>query len=139
MASGTARAGYRGQVKIDTSSGGSGSAVTISSKAKWTIDQKVDTFEVTSLEDTNKIYVTGLADAQGTIEGFWDSADNNAYNLISSTVARKLYIYPDATNNVGTYFFTTAFFSAKSDGAVNSPVNFSLTWNAASVAAWVHP
>lgn len=139
MASGTARAGYRGRVLVDTSAGAASAAVVLSSRAKWTIDQKVDTFEVTSLEDTNKQYVVGLADAQGTIDGYWDSADNNAYNLINSSVARKLYIYPDATNNVASYFFTTAFFSVKADGAVNSPVNASLTWNAASTASWVHP
>lgn len=137
--SGTPRAGYRGRVMIDTSSAGNGAAVVITSKAKWTVDMKVDTFEVTALEDSNKTYVVGLADAQGTIEGYWDSGDNNAYNLINSSVARKLYIYPDATNNVTSYFFTTSFFSVKADGAVNSPVNASLTWNAASVASWVHP
>lgn len=137
--SGTPRAGRNARIKIDVTSGATGVATTISSKNKWSLDQKVDTFEVTAFEDTNKSYVVGLPDAQGSVEGFWDSADTNVYNLIGSSVARPLYIYPDVTNNATTYFFTTAFFSTKGDGAVNSAVNFSLTFNAASQALWIHP
>lgn len=137
--SGTPRGGRNARVKVDITSGATGAATTISSKNKWTLDQKVDTFEVTAFEDTNKSYVVGLPDAQGSIEGFWDSADNNIYNLIGASVARALYIYPDVTNNVGTYFFTTAFFSPKMDGDVKTAVNFSLTFVAATEAKWVHP
>ncbi len=137
--SGTPRAGRNARILVDTSSGGAGSAVQVTSKNKWTLDQKVDTFEVTAFEDSNKGYVVGLPDAQGTMEGFWDSGDNNVYNVIGSSVARKVYIYPDVVNNVGTYFFTTAFFSVKQDGATSSAVNFSLTFSAAGFAAWVHP
>ena len=137
--SGTPRAGRNADIKIDTSSGGAGSAVTITSKNKWTLDQSVDTFEVTAFQDPNKSYVVGLPDAKGTLEGFWDSADNNVYNLIGSSVARKIYIYPDAVNNLATYFFTTAFFSVKSDGATKDAVDFSLTFVGAGPANWVHP
>jgi hypothetical protein len=137
--SGTPRAGRNARILVDTSSAGNGSASSISSKNKWTLDQTADTFEVTAFEDVSKSYVVGLPDAKGTVEGFWDSADNNVYNVIGSSVARKVYIYPDASNNIGTYFFMTAFFSAKSDGAVNSATNFSLSFNAATPGSWVHP
>lgn len=139
MAIGTPRAGTKGRVMVDLTSAGTGSASVVTSKGKWSIDQKVDTFEVTAMEDVNKSYVVGLPDATGTIEGQWDSADNLAYNVIGSTVPRKLYIYPDAVNNVGSYFFGTAYFAAKTDGGVASPVNLAYTWNAAGPCAWVHP
>jgi hypothetical protein len=99
--SGTPRAGRNARIYADITSGGTGPATVITSKNKWTLDQKVDTFEVTAFEDTNKSYVVGLPDAQGSVEGFWDSADNNVYNLIGSSVARALYIYPDVSNNAG--------------------------------------
>ena len=137
--SGTPRAGRNARILIDTSSAGTGSASIISSKNKWTLDQSTDTFEVTAFEDTSKSYVVGLPDAKGTVEGFWDSADTNVYNVIGSSVGRKIYIYPDAVNNIGTYFFMTAFFAAKSDGATSSATNFSLTYNAATPGSWVHP
>lgn len=137
--SGTPRAGRNADIKIDDSSGGAAAAHSVTSKNKWTLDQSVDTFEVTAFQDPNKSYVVGLPDGKGTIEGFWDSGDNNQYNLIGSSVARKIYIYPDAVNNVGTYFFTTAFFSPKADGATKDATNFSLSFNAAGPANWVHP
>lgn len=137
--SGTPRAGRNARILVDLSSAGAGQASIISSKNKWSIDQKIDTYEVSAFEDTNKSYVAGLPDAQGSVEGFWDSGDNNIYNVIGSSVARKCYIYPDAVNNITTYFFTTAFFSAKGDGSTTSAVNFALTFAAASVASWVHP
>lgn len=137
--SGTPRAGRNARVLVDVSSAGTGSASIISSKNKWSLDQTADTFEVTAFEDTSKTYVVGLADAKGSIDGFWDSADNTVYNVIGSSVARKLYIYPDISNNTGSYFACTAFFSAKADGDVKAAVNFSLAWSAATPGYWTHP
>jgi hypothetical protein len=124
---------------VDTSSAGNGSAVAITSKNKWSLDQTAATIEVTAFEDTSKSYVVDLPDAKGDLSGFWDSADNAIYNVLGSSVARKFYLYPDVSNNVGTYFFCTAFFSGKSDGATGTAVNFSLSWSAATPGAWVHP
>ena len=137
--SGTPRAGRNARILIDTSSAGTGSASIISSKNKWTLDQTADSFETTAFEDTSKSYVVGLPDASGTVEGFWDSADTSVYNVIGSSVGRKVYIYPDAVNNIGTYFFMTAFFSAKADGATSSAANFSLSFKAATPGQWAHP
>lgn len=137
--SGTPRAGRNARIMVDTSSAGTGSASAITSKNKWSIDQSVDTFETTAFEDSSRSYVVGLPDAKGSIDGFWDSADNNVYNVIGSAVARKLYIYPDVANNAGSYFLCTAFFSAKADGAVKDATNFSLSWNAATPGVWTHP
>jgi hypothetical protein len=139
MATGTPRAGTKFRIMVDTSSAGTGSAVTLTSKGKVTVDQSVQTYETTSGEDLNRTYVVGLPDAKGTIEGQWDSADNNAYNLYGSTVPRKFYFYPDAADNIGSYLFGTAYFGAKMDVDVKSPVNQSFDWNAASACAWVHP
>jgi hypothetical protein len=116
-----------------------GTMTTISSKNKWSLDQSTDQIEVTAFEDASKNYVQGIPDAKGSVEGFWDSADNNVYNLIGSSVARRLYIYPDVTNNAGTYFYCTAFFSTKSDGDTKGAVNFALNFVAATPGYWAHP
>lgn len=137
--SGTPRAGRNARLMVDTSSAGTGSAVALTSKNKWSLDQSADTIEVTAFEDLSKSYVFGLPDGKGSIEGLWDSADNNIYNVIGSSVARKTYIYPDAANNLTSYWFCTAFFSAKGDGDVKSAVNFALSFVAATPGQWVHP
>lgn len=134
-----ARAGRNARILVDTSTGGAGSAVLITNKNKWSIDQSANTFETTAFEDASKSYVVDLPDGKFTIEGQWASDDNLVYNLIGTTVARKTYIYPDVVDNVGTYWFCTGFFSAKSDGSLKDAVNFSLSGVAATPAAWVHP
>src|SRR4051812_43501351 len=120
--SGTPRHGRNARIMVDTSTAGNGSAVAITSQNKWALDQSVAFIDVTAHEDSNISYVSGFADAKGTISGFWDSGDNNVYNIIGSTVARKLYLYPDVTNNVGTYFFCTAFFSVNAGGGTGEAV-----------------
>lgn len=140
--SGTPRAGRNARILVDTSTSPTSpptSVPTVTSKNKWSLDQSVDTFETTAFEDLSRSYVVGLPNAQGTIEGFWDSADNNVYNVIGSSVARALYIYPDVSNNATTYFFTTAFFSAKEGGDTKGAVEFSLNFAAATPGKWVHP
>lgn len=132
-----ARHGRNGRVYADVSAGGSGSAEPVVLMNSWSIDQSIDTVEVTSFGDTNKQYVAGLPDAQGAFSGFWDSADNNLYNLIGSSVARKLYIYPDRSNDESDYFFTTAYLSVSHEGGTDSAVSRSFQWVAASEASWV--
>lgn len=134
-----ARAGRNARILVDTSTGGAGSAVLVTNKNKWTLDQSADTFETTAFEDLAKSYVVGLPDGKFTIEGQWASDDNLVYNVIGSSVARKTYIYPDVVNNVGTYWVCTAFFSAKGDGSLKDAVNFSLSGVAATPGQWVHP
>jgi hypothetical protein len=137
--SGTPRAGRNARILIDASSAGTGSASAVTSKNKWSIDQSANTIETTAFEDLSKSYVLDLPDGKGTVDGLWDSADNNIYNLIGSSVARKFYLYPDVVNNATTYFFCTAFFSTKSDGDVKGVVNFSLSFVCATPGQWAHP
>lgn len=137
--SGTPRAGRNARILVDVSSAGTGSASPLTSKNKWSLDQSANTIDVTALEDIAKSYVLDLPDGKGTVEGFWDSGDNNIYNVIGSSVGRKTYIYPDVVNNIGTYWFATAFFSAKSDGSTTGAVDFSLSFVAATPGQWVHP
>ena len=135
----TPRAGRNAAVYIDVSSAGTSAATPISLKNKWTLDQTTDKYEVTAFGDANKSYVTGVPDAKGTLTGFWDADDITYYNLIGSSAARKLYLYPDRLNNVTTYFFTTGFFDISHDTGTAQVVNFTGNWSAGGPAAWVHP
>lgn len=125
---------------IDTSSNGSGEARAISSKNGWTFDSSRDFVDTTAFQDTTKSAAPGLANATGTISGFMDFADNAIYNIIGSSVERKLYIYPDFTNNSSLYIAGKAFFSGKASGTTTSIVSFDLDFNAGSSGiGWVHP
>jgi hypothetical protein len=132
----TPRAGRNAAIYIDTSSAANGSAVPISLRNNWSLDQSADRFETTAFGDTNKSYVAGMPDVQGSFAGMWDADDSNQYNLIGSSTARKMYLYPDRLNNAATYFFTTAFFDLSFEAPVDGLVSVSGNFGAASVAAW---
>lgn len=135
----TPRAGRNAAIYIDVSSAANGSAVPISLRNNWSLDQATDRFETTSFGDTTKTYTSGIPDVQGSFAGFWDADDSNQYNLIGSSTARKMYLYPDRLNNAGTYFFTTAFFDVSIEAPNDGVVTVSGNFGGASAGSWVKP
>lgn len=138
--SGTPRHGRNATIMIDSSTSGTLQATAVSAKNAWGFDQTTAFVDVTAFGDTSLNSVAGLPSASGTVSGNWDSADNTIYNLIGSTVERRLYIYPDLTNNATSYIAGKCFFSVKAGGSETTAVSFDLTFQAGpSGAGWVHP
>ena len=134
--SGTVRAGRNGVVMIDRSAGGGSAATPLLAKQKWSVSNAANTFDTTGFGDSNLTKGTELPDASGSIAGFWDAGDASWKKLIGLTVGRKMYIYPDLTNNPTDYFFGTFVFSVDSDGATTGPVNQTINFNASDFAGW---
>jgi hypothetical protein len=103
----------------------------------FSISQSADVVEVTAYGDTSKTYVAGLPDASGSLDGLVDLGTTAFSYIIGSATARKMYLYPDATNNSGTYFFCTAYFSGDYSGSNTDAIKVSVNWNAATPGAWV--
>ena len=97
---------------------------------KWAIEFTVDKVDVTTLGDTNKVYVSGLPDASGTFGGFYDTATAQLYTASQDGLARKFYLYPDTSD--GDYFYGTALFDFAVTGGVSEAVTISGAWAAAS-------
>src|SRR5690349_772080 len=99
-----------------------GTAEPIPFVAKWTVDQKTDRFDATALGDTSKSYVAGLPDAQGTYNGFLDTATAQTFTAAADGIARKFYQYSNTNDGSGgqasPYWFGTAFFDASATGDV---------------------
>ena len=74
---------------------------------QWSAEFAVDTAEVTSFGDTNKVYVSGLPDAQGSFSGYFDDATAQSYTAAVDGDARKFYLYPDITNAPTVYWYGT--------------------------------
>ncbi len=135
--SGTPRSGRNSAIYVDSSLAANGSASPVSSKNKWGIDQSTDFLDVTAFGDDTQVQVPGLPKGSGTWSGFWDSADLNMYNLIETAIPRKFYVYPDRSNNVGTYFYCTAYFTLSHEAGVNDAVTMTGGWTAATSVKWV--
>lgn len=126
-------AGRKGRVYFEV---GTGSASPLPFIATWAFNANTDKYDVTSLEDTSKVYVAGLPDASGTFAGFYDTATAQTYTAASDGVARKFYLYPDLTS-AGTYWWGTVFADFAVDGGVADSVKIAASWNAATPIAKV--
>lgn len=122
--------GRNGLVYLDQSQAASGSASPWSYIKSWKLSATTDTQEVTSFGDTTKTYVQGLPDASGSFEGFL-SLGSASFGYLSSG-ARKLYLYPDATNNAGVYWFGTVNLSTDFEGDIGDVLKVSVNFTAAS-------
>jgi hypothetical protein len=126
--------GKRGRVYLDIT--GSGSAEPLPFFARWTINHSTDRADVSAMGDTNKTYVSGMADAVGTFNGFYDDETAQTYTAAIDGLARKFYLYPDILSNTK-YFWGTILVDMNIDGGVDSAVTVSASWNAASTISKV--
>jgi len=110
----------------------SGAAEPIAFLNNWSLNFAVDNIEVTAFGDTNKTYVAGLPDAQGSYGGWYDNATVQLYTAASDGIARKFYLYPDTTSSTQ-YFFGTAVFDMNIEGSVDGAVQISGDFSAASI------
>lgn len=122
-------AGRRGRIYIAIASGGTPAPLPFI--ATWSLAASTDKIEVTTTDDTTKVYVGGLPDAQGQFGGFYDSATAQTYTAAADGVARGFYLYPDL-NSAGTYFWGTVLPDYSIDGDVAGPVKLSASWAAAT-------
>jgi hypothetical protein len=123
--------GQRGRVYLSTS--GAGTAVQAVALTSWSLNLPTDRVEVTSFEDTNKVYVQGKKDITGDFSGFWDEADDSLFDAADSSTPVKLYLYPSADASTR-YFYGTAWVDASIEVGVDAAVSISGSFAAAT--AW---
>ncbi len=122
--------GRKGRVYLDVV-GPSGTATPLPFIASWSLTMATDTDEVTALEDATKVYVAGLPDASGEFGGFFDDSSNQTYTAAIDGIARKFYLYPNATVT-SPYFFGTIIVDFRVNAAVSSATQLSAQWKAAT-------
>jgi hypothetical protein len=125
--------GRAGRLYVDLT--GSGSAEPVANLKSWSIDFSTDRIDTTCFGDTNKKYTAGLPDASGDFGGFLDIAGPQLYTAAADGAARKFYLYP--TTSSATYWFGTGLFDFHAEGAVDSSVDVSGTWAAATIVSKV--
>jgi hypothetical protein len=119
--------GQRGVVYISTT--GTGTATTTASLSAWTLDLDTDLVETTSFGDSNKTYVQGLRNVQGTISGFWDDTETKLFTASTSSDGCKLYLYPSSTAT-SKYAYGPAWLSVSLDTGVGDAVTVSANFSA---------
>jgi hypothetical protein len=79
----------------------SGGGTKVTTKTEWTLNLNRDYVDATVFGDTNKTYLVGLRDIQGTFAGLLDtSGDYQVAATLSDAV--NIYLYGDDGTNGGT-------------------------------------
>lgn len=123
--------GKKGVVYLATT--GSGTAANVIKLTTWTLNQTTDKVEVTSFGDSNKTYVQGLRDMQGTFSGFWDDTETKPFSGADSADGVKLYLYP-SSDAPTRYFYGPAWLDVSMDTGVSAAV--SISGNFVANGAW---
>jgi len=123
--------GRAGVIYLSTT--GSGTATNVIKLNAWTLNKNTDKIEVTAFGDTNKTYVQGLPDIQGTFAGFWDDTESKPFTAATSTDGCKIYLYP-AANAPSKFHSGPAWLDVSIDTSVSGAVQISGSF--AANGAW---
>jgi hypothetical protein len=88
------KTGRYGQVKWDAAAT---TPVALISLNAWTGDFKTEFEDVTCFLDTNRVYIPGLKNAEGTIGGFWNSANIEIFEAAEQETPGMLELVPNNT------------------------------------------
>lgn len=86
--------GKNGAIYLGGAKGSGG--IRAASKMEWTLQRNRDYVDVTVFGDTNKTYVTGLPNVQGTYAGLLDISGDLLFSAATSE-AQLIYLYADET------------------------------------------
>ena len=119
--------GKSGAVYISTTGTGTASSVTF--QTAWTLDLSTDLVETTAFGDSNKTYVQGLRNIQGTLSGFWNDAESKLFTGSTSADGVKIYLYPSA-NAPSKYAYGPAWLSVTMETGVADAVQVNTSFSA---------
>jgi len=122
-------AGRKGVVYMASSA--SGTATNVIKLTTWSLNMATDKIDVTGFGDTNKTYVQGLRDLQGTFGGFYDETETKIFTGAQSSDGVKIYLYP-SSDAPTKYAYGTAWLDASIDCPVSGAVGINASFAAAS-------
>jgi hypothetical protein len=115
---GTALHGKNGAIYIG---GKKGTGTKLVNKTEWTLNLNRDYVDSTVFGDTNKTYLVGLKDVQGTFAGLLAVAGDEQVNAASSD-AIDIYLYGD--DRQGFELLMDASITASNTDAIKTSGNF---------------
>lgn len=99
-----------GKAVVEMGVGGAAVAV-VASLSQWSLNKATDKIDVTAFGDLNKVYVQGLPDIKGTLNGWFDSASDVLFDAAENASPSSLYLYPSSLLS-GQYHYGPAWIDA---------------------------
>jgi hypothetical protein len=112
------KSGRYGQVSYDPTGGAS--LVPLVSINDWKGSFKPDYEEVSCFGDTNKVWLPGLMNIDGTFSGFWNSADLTLWAAAMSPTPGMLQLMPNLTE-AAFFWQGLAYMAADIDCTLKAP------------------
>jgi hypothetical protein len=110
--------GRYGEVRWDPTGVGPGTPI-ISLNA-WKASFKTEYEDVSCFGNDNRVYLPGLRDAKGSVEGFYDSADLTLFDAAVATTPGMLELVPNKTE--ATFYWSgLAYMDAEIDASLKAP------------------
>jgi hypothetical protein len=113
--SGTKLHGKNGAIYLGGAKGSGG--VKVATKSEWTLQRNRDYVDATVFGDTNKTYLAGLPNIQGSFNGFLDVSGDLLLNAATSD-SQTMYLYADDNPNSDTSEVLVAHGPALIDASV---------------------
>jgi len=114
--------------------GKKGTGVKVTTKTEWTLNLSRDYVDATVFGDTNKTYLVGLKDIQGTFAGLLDVSGDYQVNAANSD-AIDIYLYAD---DRGSNEMLVAFGPGLMDASITASISDAIktTGNFRAAGAW---
>lgn len=127
------KTGRYGKVSYDPAGGSA--VVEIISLNAWTLDEEIEMEDVSCFSDTNRVYIPGLKNCEGTVGGYWDSTELALWKAADSGTPGTLQLVPNL-QEPGFKYQGLAYMSASIDCSLKAP-KVEGKWAAA--ASWSIP
>ncbi|MBT8496128.1 MAG: hypothetical protein KJO07_23995 [Deltaproteobacteria bacterium] len=103
----------------------------------FTVNENANPVEDTALGDSNRSYLSGLADVDGTIECHFDHTDATGQEAMTQGSTVSLVLYPKGTTSGDPTFTVSAtILGIASSATFNEVVSRTFTWAAAGAGTW---
>lgn len=119
--SGTKLHGKNAAVYLGGAKGSGG--IKVATKTEWTLQRNRDYVDATSFGDTNKTYLAGLPNVQGTFAGFLDTSGDLLLNAATSD-ATDIYLYADDSGSAVLIANGPGFIDGSCTAGVNDAIRF---------------
>jgi hypothetical protein len=114
--------GRYGKVKYDPTGVGGPTAVEIISINGFKLSMKTNYEDVTCFGDLNLVYIPGLKDVSGTLQGFWNSADTTLFDAADAPTPGFLELIPNSGTTESAFFWSgLAYMDADIDCTLMAP------------------
>lgn len=95
----------------------------------WTITVTATRTAFTAVDDQNKVYVSGVPVASGTLNGWYDTGTSQSYIAATDGLPRNMYLYPQASSPLQ-FFAGVVLPDFGTTGGVTAAVAVKASWTA---------